>query len=236
MRLFLKNSLNKEYRIIEATDGDEVEEHLQEWAPDLIVSDIMMQRMNGDMLARRLKSSVETSHIPIILLTALSDKDNIIKGLDEGADDYITKPFDMSVLKARIRNLLRNRKKLQSAVSSCSPDQSEIVYDNPLDKEFMKRIDALIEEHLDDSEYSVNGLCRDIGMSRSSLFNKIKALTGQGPNDYSRFIRLRHAAELLMKKQYNVSEVATLTGFGDPKYFSTAFKKQFGQSPSKYGK
>lgn len=236
MRLFLKNSLNKEYRIIEATDGDEVEEHLQEWAPDLIVSDIMMQRMNGDMLARRLKSSVETSHIPIILLTALSDKDNIIKGLDEGADDYITKPFDMSVLKARLRNLLRNRKKLQSAVSSCSPDQSEIVYDNPLDKEFMKRIDALIEEHLDDSEYSVNGLCRDIGMSRSSLFNKIKALTGQGPNDYSRFIRLRHAAELLMKKQYNVSEVATLTGFGDPKYFSTAFKKQFGQSPSKYGK
>ena len=236
MRTFLKNSLNKEYRIIEASDGDEVEENLQEWAPDLIVSDIMMQRLNGDVLARRLKSSVETSHIPIILLTALSDKDNIIKGLDEGADDYITKPFDMSVLRARIRNLLRNRKKLQIAVTSYTSDKDEVVYDNPLDKEFMKRIDALIEEHLDDSEYSVNGLCRDVGMSRSSLYNKIKALTGQGPNDYSRFIRLKHAAELLAEKQYNVSEVATLTGFGDSKYFSTAFKKQFGQSPSKYGK
>lgn len=236
MRTYLKNSLSKDYRIIEASDGDEVEEHLQEWAPDLIVSDIMMQRMNGDILAQKLKSSVETSHIPIILLTALSDKDNIIKGLDEGADDYITKPFDMSVLRARIRNLLRNRKKLQVAVTSCAPNKDEVIYDNPLDKEFMKRIDELIEEHLDDSEYSVNGLCRDVGMSRSSLYNKIKALTGQGPNDYSRFIRLKHAAELLAEKQYNVSEVATLTGFGGSKYFSTAFKKQFGQSPSKYGK
>lgn len=236
MRLFLKNSLSKEYRIEEATDGDEVEAKLQEWAPDLIVSDVMMQRMNGDELSRRLKSSIETSHIPIILLTALSDKENMIKGLDEGADDYITKPFEISVLKARIRNLLRNRKKLQIAVTSYAPDEKEIVYDNPLDKEFMMRIDTLIEEHMENFEYSVNGLCQDIGMSRSSLYNKIKALTGQGPNDYSRFIRLKRAAKLLADKQYNVSEIATLTGFGDAKYFSTAFKKQFGQSPSKYGR
>lgn len=236
MRTFLRNSLNKEYRIVEATDGDEVEANLQEWAPDLIVSDVMMQRMNGDELSRKLKSSIETSHIPIILLTALSDKENIIKGLDEGADDYITKPFDLYVLKARIRNLLRNRKKLQIAVTSCTPTEEKVVYDNSLDKEFMERIDTLIEEHMDNSEYSVDGLCRDMAMSRSSLYNKIKALTGQGPNDYSRFVRLKRAAELLVNQQYNVSEVATLTGFGDSKYFSTAFKKQFGQSPSKYGK
>lgn len=236
MRLFLKNSLNKEYRIEEATDGDEVEAKLQEWVPDLIVSDVMMQRMNGNELSRRLKSSIETSHIPIILLTALSDKENIIKGLDEGADDYITKPFEISVLKARIRNLLRNRKKFQIAVTSCDADKKEVVYDNSLDQEFMERMDNLIKEHMDNSEYSVNGLCQDIGMSRSSLYNKIKALTGQGPNDYSRFIRLKRAAELLADKQYNVSEIATLTGFGDAKYFSTAFKKQFGQSPSKYGR
>lgn len=236
MRLFLRNSLNQEYRIIEATDGSEVEAHLQKWAPDLIVSDVMMQHMNGDELTQRLKSSIETSHIPIILLTALSDKENIIKGLDKGADDYITKPFDVSVLKARIRNLLRNRKKLQIAVTSCTSEKEKIVYDNALDKEFMQRIDILIEEHMDNSEYSVDELCRDMAMSRSSLYNKVKALTGQGPNDYSRFIRLKRAAELLANQQYNVSEVATLTGFGDSKYFSTAFKKQFGQSPSKYGK
>lgn len=236
MRYFLKNSLSQEYRIIEASDGDEVEANLQEWAPDLIVSDVMMQRMNGDILTHKLKSSIETSHIPIILLTALSDKESIVEGLDNGADDYITKPFDIPVLKARIRNLLRNRKKLQAAVTSCTPENTEIVYDNLLDKEFMSRIDNLIEEHLDDSEYSVNGLCQDIGMSRSSLYNKIKALTGQGPNDYSRFVRLKHAADLLANKRYSISEVATLTGFGDSKYFSTAFKKQFGQSPSKYGK
>lgn len=236
MRLFLKNSLSQEYCIAEAVDGQEGLEKVSELNPDLIISDVMMPRMNGVEMCTELKNSIETSHIPIILLTALTDKENIIKGFDCGADDYVMKPFDAAVLKARIRNILRNRQNIRDVVLSSDIPCEEVEYMNPLDKEFMEKAVFLIEQQLDNSEYAINDFCADLGMSRSSVYNKLRALTEQGPNDFIRLIRLKKAAELLKSERYNVNEVATMTGFSDSKYFSTAFKKQFGVSPSKFSK
>lgn len=236
MRTYLRNSLSTIYTIIEGLDGQDALEKIPEVNPDLIISDIMMPRMNGDAMCRIIKSSVETSHIPIILLTALTEKKNIVKGLDDGADDYVTKPFDITVLKARIRNLLRNRQKIRDIVVSTDTPYQDAEYISPLDKEFMEKVVILIEEHMENTEFSINNLCNEMAMSRSSLYNKLKAITGQGPNDFIRIVRLKKAAELLKSQRYNVTEAAILTGFPDTKYFSTAFKKQFGQSPSKFGK
>ncbi|WP_300699582.1 ATP-binding protein [Bacteroides sp.] len=234
MRSYLKNSLGRNYIVVEAVDGMEVLEKVAEENPDIIISDIMMPRLNGDAMCKILKASVETSHIPVILLSALTEKENIVKGLDDGADDYITKPFDISILKARIRNLLRNRQKIRDIVVSSHASHEEAEYISTLDKEFMNKIVHLIEERMSDFEFSINELCFEMAMSRSSLYNKLKAISGQAPNDFIRIIRLKKAAELLVTQQYNVMEVAVLTGFSDTKYFSTAFKKMFGQSPSKY--
>lgn len=236
MRLYLKNNLSKHYHITEATDGQDALEKIENENPDLIISDNLMPRMRGDEMCAKIKNSMETSHIPVILLTALDDKDNILKGLGSGADDYITKPFDITILKAKISNILKSRESLKHALTSPGDVEDNPEYANPLDKEFIEKAIRLINESLDDPEFSINNLCIGLGMSRSSLFNKLKALTGQGPNDFIRTIRLNRAKELLLSKQYNVFETSVMTGFPDSKYFSTAFKKQFGVSPSKIGK
>jgi DNA-binding response OmpR family regulator len=236
MRFYLKNELSACYAVVEATDGQEALDRIEAINPDLIVSDNLMPRLNGDEMCAKLKSSMETSHIPIILLTALTDKQNIIKALDYGTDDYITKPFDVTILKARIRNLLLNREKLKLALTSSNDAEEYPEYTNPLDKEFIEKAILLVEKYLDEPSFSINDFCLGMAMSRSSLFNKLKALTGQAPNDFIRTIRLNKAKELLLSKQYNVFEVSIMTGFSDTKYFSTTFKKQFGISPSKIGK
>jgi signal transduction histidine kinase/DNA-binding response OmpR family regulator/ligand-binding sensor domain-containing protein len=234
MRAYLKTSLSQEYQVIDMSDGRQVLEQVSTINPDIIISDVVMPYLRGDEMCRMLKSSMETSHIPVILLTALTDKENIIMGLESGADDYVTKPFDSSVLKARIRNILQNREKLRKAVSSGNLSTEEINYPNELDKEFIDRAIALINDEMSNPEFSINDFCQSMAMSRSSIYNKIKTLTGQAPNDFIRIIRLNKAQELLKSRKYNISEVSTMIGFSDPKYFSTSFKKQFGISPSKY--
>ena len=184
MRLFLKNSLSTDYHVVEASNGEEAMNMALQLNPDIIVCDIMMPVLNGDAVCSRIKTSVETSHIPFILLTALADKEDIIKGLDCGADDYITKPF-------------ANRKKIREALLSDNPPAQDVTYTNTLDREFMEKILALIDECMEDPEFSINNLCAKLGMSRSSLYNKLKALTDQAPNDFIRIIRLKKAAELL---------------------------------------
>jgi signal transduction histidine kinase/DNA-binding response OmpR family regulator/ligand-binding sensor domain-containing protein len=235
MRAYLKSSLMQEFQVTDMPDGRLVAEQIADINPDIVISDVLMPYLRGDEMCRMLKSNVETSHIPVILLTALSDKENIIMGLESGADDYITKPFDTAVLKARIRNILHNREKLRSAVSSWNVPAEEIAYTNELDKEFMNKAIELIEKEMSNPDFSVNEFCLAMGMSRSSFYNKIKILTGQAPNDFIRIIRLNKARELLKSQRYNVSEVAVIVGFSDAKYFSTSFKKQFGMSPSKVG-
>ncbi len=235
MRAYLSDTLSKEHQVFELSDGQQVIEQVGKINPDIIISDILMPHLNGDEMCRILKSSIETSHIPIILLTALNDKENIIKGLEYGADDYITKPFDSAVLKARIRNIIDNRGKLRETLSANHDQKEEVDYPNPLDKEFMEKVIASLEEELANPEFSINDLCVSIGMSRTPFYHKLKTLTGMSPNQFIKTIRLNKARELLKSKRYNVSEVAIIVGFTDSKYFSTSFKKQFGYSPSKFG-
>lgn len=233
MRQYLIDSLSVEYQVIGVADGEKALEKAKEINPDIIISDIVMPVLQGDELCRIIKSTVETSHIPVILLTALDERENVILGLEAGATDYIIKPFDFSVLKVRIRNILQSRQYLRETVLSSEGMPDEIDYTSQLDKEFLDKAVEIINIELANSEFSVNDFCRMLGMSRTSVYNKIKSLTDQSPNDFVRIIRLNKSKELLLSRKYNISEVSTMVGFSDPKYFSTCFKKQFGVSPSK---
>lgn len=233
MREYLTDSLSSEYKVVSVPDGGKALEMAREINPDIIISDIVMPVLEGDELCRILKSSVDTSHIPIILLTALSERENIIFGLEAGANDYVIKPFDLSVLKVRIRNIIQNRQHLRDTVLSMETQPEETDYTSQLDKEFLDKVMEVVLEELSNSELSINDFCRKLGMSRTSVFNKMKTLTGQGPNDFIRIVRLNKAKELLVSRKYSIAEVANMVGFADPKYFSTSFKKQFDTSPSK---
>jgi DNA-binding response OmpR family regulator/two-component sensor histidine kinase len=233
MREYLTESLSNEYQVISVSDGEKLLSTAKEVNPDIIVSDVLMPGLRGDEVCRILKSSMETSHIPFILLSALSEKENVIFGLEAGANDYIIKPFDFSVLKARIRNIIQSREQLRKTVLSNEPDLEDVDYVNQLDKYFLDKVIQVIEAELGNSEFSINEFCRMLGMSRTSVYNKMKTLTDQAPNDFIRIIRLNKSKELLKSKIYTIAEVSDRVGFSDPKYFSTSFKKQFGVSPSK---
>lgn len=233
MRTYLKESLSSEFQVIDVSDGEKALALAKEMNPSIIISDVLMPKLRGDEVCRILKSSIETSHIPFILLSALSEKENVILGLEAGANDYIIKPFDFNILKARIRNILQNREQLRKQLLSAETGIEELNYTNQLDKEFLDKAIETIENELSNPDFSINNFCKVLGMSRTSVYNKIKTLTNQSPNDFIRIIRLNKAKELLKTKRYTISEVAYMVGFSDPKYFSTSFKKQFGISPSK---
>jgi len=233
MREYLTEKLSKEYEVVSVSDGGKALEMAREINPDLIISDVIMPVLEGDEMCRILKSSIETSHIPIILLTALNEREYVISGLEAGANDYIIKPFDFSVLKVRIRNILQNRQHLRETVLSSHNDLENLDYTSQLDKEFLDNAMEIINNELSNPEFSINEFCRMLGMSRTSVYNKLKTLTDQSPNDFIRIIRLNKAKELLESKRYTIGEVSCMVGFSDPKYFSTCFKKQFGISPSK---
>lgn len=233
MRSYLEQALAAEYRLVSVSDGAEALAKAKEVNPDIIIADIMMTALKGDELCRTLKSSVDTSHIPVVLLTALGEREDIIYGLEAGADDYIIKPFDLSVLKARLRIVLQNRQRFRSAVLLMEKDEEDIDYSSQLDKEFLDKVMGIINQEMSNSDFSINDFCRMMGMSRTSIYNKLKTLTGQGPQDFIRIMRLNKAKELLKTRRHTIGEVSALVGYSDPKYFSTCFKKQFGVSPSK---
>ena len=233
MRSYLEQALAAEYRLVSVSDGAEALAKAKEVNPDIIIADIMMTALKGDELCRTLKSSVDTSHIPVVLLTALGEREDIIYGLEAGADDYIIKPFDLSVLKARLRIVLQNRQRFRSAVLLMEKDEEDIDYSSQLDKEFLDKVMGIINQEMSNSDFSINDFCRMMGMSRTSIYNKLKTLTGQGPQDFIRIMRLNKAKELLKNRRHTIGEVSALVGYSDPKYFSTCFKKQFGVSPSK---
>ncbi len=233
MRDYLTENLSKEYEVVSVMDGGKALELAREINPDIIISDVIMPVLEGDEMCRILKSSIETSHIPIILLTALNERENVISGLEAGANDYIIKPFDFSVLKVRIRNILQSRQHLREVVLSAESTPDETDYTSQLDKEFLDRTIEIINRELSNSEFSISDFCKVLGMSRTSVYNKLKTLTDQSPNDFIRIIRLNRSKELLVSGKYTIGEVSYMVGFSDPKYFSTCFKKQFGISPSK---
>ena len=227
------------YTVETASDSKEGYEKVKVMQPDLVISDIMMPEMRGDELCAAIKNDIETSHIPIILLTALNDEKNILEGLKIGADEYIVKPFNIGILKATIANLLTNRALLKSKYANLEVSEEEEVSPNcatDLDWKFIATVKKSVEENIDNPAFNVDVLCNLLNMSRTSFYNKLKALTDQAPADYIRLIRLKRAAALLKTGQHSVTEISELTGFNDVKYFREVFKKHFKVSPSKYCK
>ena len=234
MLRYLRELLASDFDIKTASDGASALKAAEDVQPDLVLSDVIMGGMNGFDLCRSIKSNISVSHIPVILLTAMDDKEHVIMGLEAGADDYIVKPFDPQVLKARLSNMLHERERLRALVLSSGRREKQREFTNRLDKEFMEKVLSVVEASYPNPEFQVDDLCRSVAMSRTALFNKLKALSGKGPNDFIRIYRLEKARELLESGEYTIAEVADEVGFSDAKYFSSCFKRAFGVSPSKY--
>ena len=231
-RQYLAEQLSRDFDVAEASNGGEAWEMAMELQPDILISDVMTSIIPGDELCRKLRGNVETSHIGIILLSALSERENIIYGLEAGADDYVTKPFDLDILRTRITNLLKRRQRLREEVISMQGHTELVEFKSQLDRDFMRRVFRIIESQMANTEFAIGDLCYELAMSRSSVYNKIKTLTGRGPNDIIKIVRLNRARDLLARRPWPVAEVAAMVGFSDPKYFSTCFKKEYGISPS----
>lgn len=233
---YLHSSLKMKFKeIFVAYDGREALQLCREVAPDIIVSDIQMPHMDGYTLCRNIKEDLEISHIPVILLTARNDEDSRTLGYKNGADAYLTKPFEINTLYALMQSLLRNRKRMLSRYKTKGPlplpEESTF---SAVDEEFLKNINALIIAHLDSQELGVPFLCSALGLSSASLYNKLKTLTGMGANNYITKIRLEQAIELLTHSSLKINEIADRTGFSTSRYFSTAFKQYMGCSPTVY--
>lgn len=234
IRTYMSGILAPRYEVLGASNGLEGLAVAFDRLPDLIISDIMMPLMNGVELVRKLKGDARTSHIPTILLTARQAVNHQVEGLQTGADDYLTKPFNRNVLLVKIQNHLAIRARLKEKYSrmvTLQPNDHQV--DDP-DEQFLQRLMKILEENLNDSEFNVSRLAKEIGMSRPVLFRKTKMLTGFSVIDLLRDIRLKKAEMLLRQKKMTISEVAFSVGFSDPKYFSKAFRNQYGKSPSQY--
>lgn len=232
LRKFVAEYLSDYFKVYEAENGEEGLRICRQMKPILCVADVMMPIMDGFRFCSELKNDESISHIPVILLTALSDNENKIKGYKLGADAYLVKPFDPSLLKSRIDNIIKARLELKEKFSDDVESDVNVLAHSPIDEDFMKKIISFIEEKIGEPELSASLLCSEMGMSSSKLYRKVKELTDLAPNEFIRTIRLKKSAQLLKQKRYNVSEVATMVGFNDPLYFSRCFKKQFGFPPS----
>jgi len=233
-RFYLKDNLKQSYRIIEAENGREGWQRALAGHPQLIVSDISMPYMDGISLSRKLKADKRTSHIPIILLTALTGEAQQVEGLTTGANDYITKPFNFEVLHAKIKNLLELKRNLQTTYTrQIKVLPSEIKVETE-DERLLQNVVRCLEENITSPQLSVEFLSREVGMSRSSLYSKVLEITGETPVEYIRSFKLEKAAVLLQKSDLTIAEVAYQTGFSTPNYFARAFKAKYNMLPSEY--
>jgi len=234
MRLFIKTELAEKYRVIEAADGHPGFDLAISEIPDLIISDVMMGAMNGIELCRKVKTDERTSHIPFILLTARKSEEHKLEGLDTGADDYVTKPFSSQILMARIKNLIESRRKLRELFGKGEIIEPEKITTNAIDEAFMKRAIELVEMHLSDGSFSIDDLAFQLKMSRAQLYKKLKSLTNQTIYDFIRTIRLNKAAQMLLKGEMNITQVAYAIGYAELPNFSRSFQAQFGESPKSF--
>ncbi|PSL33796.1 hybrid sensor histidine kinase/response regulator transcription factor [Dyadobacter jiangsuensis] len=238
LRVFIRDLFEGEFNIIEAENGLQGLELANEHLPDIVLSDVMMPEMNGLEVCNKLKSNIATAHIPVVLLTARTQNEQVIEGLESGADDYLAKPFDPRILELKIRNLIRVRDELrahyrQSALTD-STDGNTIAQD--VNEAFIARIRSLVAGNLADPDFGVNELAAQVGMSVSVLYRKLRTLTGMTVNEFVKAIRLNEAKKFLESGVYNVAEVATMIGFDDSKYFSKEFRKVFGKNPNEFKK
>ncbi|WP_100615343.1 hybrid sensor histidine kinase/response regulator transcription factor [Confluentibacter citreus] len=233
LRRYLIDYLSDYYKVYDAENGEEGLRICRQIKPILCVADVMMPVMDGHEFCSELKKDEFISHIPVVLLTALSENEDKVKGYGLGADGYLVKPFDPSLLKTVIENIIKSRLELKSKFSGEVESEISLLTHSPIDEEFMEKVTNLINENLSELDLSTEFLCDKLAVSSSKLYRKIKELTDLAPNEFIRTIRLKKSAQLLKSKKYNVSEVTNLVGFNDPLYFSRCFKKQFGFPPSK---
>ena len=238
LRNYLVNMFKTGYNVQSCPNGKEALVIMREFNPAIIISDIMMPEMGGDEFCSVIKNDLEMSHIPIILLTALGDEKNMLEGLEIGADAYITKPFSVGILKATVKNILANRALLRQVYNSIEDKEQNLPTNctNNLDWKFIASVKECIKNNMENADFNVDMLSSLHHMSRTSFFNKLKALTGYAPADYIRMIRLQHAAQLLKQNKYTITEIADMVGFSDAKYFREVFKKYYNVSPSKFNK
>ena len=232
MRAYLTGSLRADYRVDGVTDGEEGLQRAVDEIPDLVISDVMMPRMDGFELCRRLKNDERTSHIPVILLTARATSKDKLEGLEWGADDYLIKPFDVGELKARVGNLIALRRRLRERFSREWRFLPEAVPVVSLDDAFLQKCLSTVQQHLGDDQFGVEHLAREVGFSVSQLERKLTAITGQHPNEFIRAIRLERARQLLERRAGTVSEVAFEVGFNSLSHFARSYRRKFGFSPS----
>lgn len=246
LRQFLFNILSGTYRVLEAVNGEQGLTLALEHIPDIIISDVMMPVMDGLELVKKLKEDRTTCHIPVIILSAKSSLDDRIAGLEQGIDDYITKPFSSTYLKVRITSLLHQRRELQEMYMAKIADQqpAKMVADHlyepstpelvSLDEQFMQQVMAFMEENMENEDLEIEEMARHLYMSRTIFYRKLKSITGLTPVEFVREVRLKRAIQLMDRDGYTVSQVAYMTGFSDPKYFGRCFKKMMGMTPTEY--
>ena len=234
LRDYISDILKKDYKVIKAVDGIDGLRKAEESVPDLIISDVMMPNMDGYELCKRLKTSEKTNHIPVIILTAKASQQNKLEGLETGADDYLIKPFDEVELLIRIKNLITIREKLQKKYRQNAWLKPSKLNITSVQQKFIEGIKEIIEKNLDNSQYSVEDLGEGIGMSRSQVHRKLKALTDQSASKFMRNYRLHRAAELIKIDSGNITEIAYQVGFSSQTYFSSSFQELFECSPSNY--
>jgi len=234
IRQYLKTHFAPNYRLLEASQGEEAWAMALEKLPDLVISDVMMPELDGFGLCERLKTDERTSHIPVLLLTARSGDESHLHGLETGADDYVCKPFSIHLLQARARNLIQIRSKLRDRFQKTEARDVAQLGVNSTEQRFLEKLLLIIEKHLDNPELDAQMLVREMGMSRTNLYGKLKAVSGLSINLFIRSIRLKKAAELLRQGNLSVAEIAFSVGFNDPAYFSRCFSETHLQSPTQY--
>ena len=237
LRFMLRDVFSSVYSVILAVDGIDGLEKVNEWHPDIVLSDVMMPRLSGFDMCQKIKSNLDTCHIPVVLLTARTTIESNIEGLKNGADDYITKPFNIRTLVVRCNNLINNRRILQDKFSKHPDSSAKVLATNEQDMAFIERVCAVIEKYIDDPEFDVPTLCSELNMGRTKLFSKMKGISAQTPNDFILNIRLKKASFYLREKpDMSIADITYALGFSSPKYFSKCFKDQFGVAPTIYRK
>lgn len=246
LRLFLRSIFASEYRIVEAVDGMQGWSKALKFLPDIIISDVMMPEKDGIAMTRELRADMTTSHIPIVLLTAKTSIESKLEGLEYGADDYITKPFSATYLKARVKNLLTQRQKLQGIYRNnlmtgalATASEEETVEEkgpemSPNDRKFMDKLVDLMEKNMDNGELVVDDLVQELAVSRSVFFKKLKTLTGLAPIEFIKEMRIKRAVQLIETGEYSMTQIAYMVGINDPRYFSKCFKQKMGMTPTEY--
>ena len=234
VRAYIREQLELDYKTVEASNGEEGIRKAEEEIPDLIITDVMMPKMDGYQFSKQIRSDEATSHIPIIMLTAKAGLDDKIEGLETGIDEYLTKPFSAKELTVRVKNLIYRREQLRKRFSKSTIIKPSEVSTVSADQEFLQKVIKIIEAHFEDEQFGMERLANEINMSVSQLSRKLNALINQPAGQLIRSLRLQRAADLLKQNAGTVAEICYKLGFNDQAYFSRAFKKQFGYSPSEY--